>query len=177
MGHSWHTGVTGHLCALPGLPLPPCPVAAGGRSLTACHAAAAGGVGTVAVPSAPSPCHALRRCAHLKGDDGRWNKFGGRLAWDATAVTSNNPGAGPGCAKGRLRCPWGGCLDVGGASAARVLRTPILAARRGRTAPRTASVPRPLCPAAWGGRGSRKAGDDYPAAPNIDHTQARVVGG
>lgn len=22
------------------------------------------------------------RCAHYQGDDGKWNKFGGRLAWD-----------------------------------------------------------------------------------------------
>ncbi|KIY91536.1 hypothetical protein MNEG_16428 [Monoraphidium neglectum] len=26
----------------------------------------------------------------------------------------------------------------------------------------------------WGGRGSHKTGDDYPAAPNIDHTQERI---
>lgn len=24
---------------------------------------------------------------------------------------------------------------------------------------------------AWGGHGGHKTGDDYPAAPNIDHTQ------
>lgn len=29
---------------------------------------------------------------------------------------------------------------------------------------------------AWGGRGARKTGDDYPAAPNIDHTQVRGAG-
>ena len=59
--------------------------------------------------------HTPNSCASAQGDGGRWNRFGGRLAWDATAVCSDNP--------------------------------------------------------AWGGRGGRKTGDDYPAAPNIDHTQ------
>jgi alpha-amylase len=54
------------------------------------------------------------RCASHQ-EHGKWNRFGGRLAWDASAICSNNP--------------------------------------------------------AWGGRGGRKTGDDYPAAPNIDHTQ------
>lgn len=31
------------------------------------------------------------RCAHYQGDDGKWNKFGGRLAWDRSAICSNNP--------------------------------------------------------------------------------------
>lgn len=58
------------------------------------------------------------RCAHYQGDDGKWNKFGGRLAWDKTAICSNNP--------------------------------------------------------AFGGAGGYKACEDYPAAPNIDHSQERV---
>lgn len=57
------------------------------------------------------------RCAHYQGDDGKWNKFGGRLAWDRTAICSNNP--------------------------------------------------------AFGGRGAWKNEDDYPAAPNIDHSNVR----
>lgn len=71
-------------------------------------------------------CHALQikaiadivvnhRCASHQGGDGKWNKFGGRLAWDSTAICCNNP--------------------------------------------------------AYGGRGNPKQGDDYTAAPNIDHTQ------
>ena len=31
------------------------------------------------------------RCAHYQDDQGRWNKFGGRLAWDKNAICSNNP--------------------------------------------------------------------------------------
>eukprot|EP00889_Picochlorum_renovo_P002336 jgi/Picre1/29366/NNA_004756.t1 len=31
------------------------------------------------------------RCAHYQGDDGKWNKFGGRLAWDNSVICSNNP--------------------------------------------------------------------------------------
>lgn len=58
------------------------------------------------------------RCAHFQGPDGKWNKFGGRLAWDASVVCCNNP--------------------------------------------------------AYGGRGNPKQGEDYAAAPNIDHTQERV---
>ncbi|KAI8469622.1 MAG: glycoside hydrolase superfamily [Monoraphidium minutum] len=58
------------------------------------------------------------RCAHFQGSDGKWNKFGGRLAWDASAICNNNP--------------------------------------------------------AWGGRGAHKTGEDYPAAPNLDHTQERI---
>jgi alpha-amylase len=60
-----------------------------------------------------TPC----RCATYQSSDGKWNKFGGRLAWDNTAICNNNP--------------------------------------------------------AWNGRGAHKTGDDYPAAPNIDHTQVR----
>jgi glycosidase len=26
----------------------------------------------------------------VQGDDGKWNKFGGRLAWDKSAICSNN---------------------------------------------------------------------------------------
>uniref|UniRef100_A0A383VU35 Alpha-amylase n=1 Tax=Tetradesmus obliquus TaxID=3088 RepID=A0A383VU35_TETOB len=58
------------------------------------------------------------RCATYQGEGGKWNKFGGRLAWDNTAICNNNP--------------------------------------------------------AWSGRGAHKTGDDYPAAPNIDHTQERI---
>ncbi|GLI71249.1 hypothetical protein VaNZ11_016372 [Volvox africanus] len=58
------------------------------------------------------------RCANSQGNDGKWNKFGGRLAWDSSAICSNNP--------------------------------------------------------AFGGRGNPKQGDDYAAAPNIDHSQERI---
>lgn len=58
------------------------------------------------------------RCAHYQGDDGKWNKFGGRLAWDKSAICSNNP--------------------------------------------------------AFGGSGGLKSAEDYPAAPNIDHSQERI---
>ncbi len=34
------------------------------------------------------------RCAHYQGTDGKWNKFGGRLAWDNTVLCSNNPSYG-----------------------------------------------------------------------------------
>eukprot|EP01024_Parvocaulis_polyphysoides_P023642 TRINITY_DN21843_c0_g3_i3.p1 TRINITY_DN21843_c0_g3~~TRINITY_DN21843_c0_g3_i3.p1 ORF type:complete len:697 (+),score=155.82 TRINITY_DN21843_c0_g3_i3:52-2142(+) len=30
------------------------------------------------------------RCAHQQGSDGKWNVFGGRLAWDATAICCND---------------------------------------------------------------------------------------
>eukprot|EP00798_Chlamydomonas_sp_ICE-L_P005880 gene5880-30737_t len=58
------------------------------------------------------------RCANHQGADGKWNKFGGRLAWDASHLTSNNE--------------------------------------------------------EFGGTGANKTwGDDYTAAPNVDHTQDR----
>lgn len=63
-------------------------------------------------------CVAVCRCATYQSSDGKWNKFGGRLAWDSSAICNNNP--------------------------------------------------------AWGGGGAHKTGDDYPAAPNIDHTQVRL---
>ena len=53
----------------------------------------------------------------LQSEDGKWNKFGGRLAWDKSAICCNNP--------------------------------------------------------VFGGTGSGKTGEDYVAAPNIDHTQVR----
>jgi alpha-amylase len=68
---------------------------------------------------APFSPAALNRCATYQGEGGKWNKFGGRLAWDNTAICNNNP--------------------------------------------------------AWSGRGAHKTGDDYPAAPNIDHTQVRPL--
>ncbi|EFN55550.1 hypothetical protein CHLNCDRAFT_31136 [Chlorella variabilis] len=58
------------------------------------------------------------RCAHYQGDDGKWNKFGGRLAWDKSAICANNP--------------------------------------------------------AFGGTGGYKNAEDYPAAPNVDHSQERI---
>ena len=58
------------------------------------------------------------RCAHYQGKDGKWNKFGGRLAWDNSAICSNNP--------------------------------------------------------SYGGTGGYKAQEDYPAAPNLDHSQEKV---
>lgn len=59
------------------------------------------------------------RCAQYQGHDGKWNKFGGRLPWDAGAICSGNR--------------------------------------------------------EFGGTGNPKRGDDYSAAPNIDHTQVRLV--
>ena len=58
------------------------------------------------------------RCAHTQDGSGRWNRFGGRLPWDETAICCNNP--------------------------------------------------------AFGGRGAHKTGEDYTAAPNIDHTNPKV---
>ena len=58
------------------------------------------------------------RCAHSQDDQGRWNVFGGRLAWDAAAITRDN--------------------------------------------------------AEFGGHGARGSGEDYTAAPNIDHSQERI---
>ena len=34
------------------------------------------------------------RCAHEQGSDGKWNKFGGRLAWTNSHICSNNPDFG-----------------------------------------------------------------------------------
>jgi hypothetical protein len=61
------------------------------------------------------PAPATCRCANKQDGTGKWNVFGGRLAWDAGAICSNNP--------------------------------------------------------AFGGRGNHKTGDDYPAAPNVDHSK------
>ena len=58
------------------------------------------------------------RCAHTQDEQGRWNRFGGRLPWDESAICCNNQ--------------------------------------------------------RFGGKGAHKTGDDYVAAPNIDHTQERV---
>ncbi|CAL5221418.1 g3605 [Coccomyxa viridis] len=55
------------------------------------------------------------RCAHFQDEAGRWNKYGGRLPWDTSAICCNN--------------------------------------------------------AVFGGTGNHKTGEDYVAAPNIDHTQ------
>jgi len=54
----------------------------------------------------------------MQDSKGRWNQFGGRLAWDETLVCCNNP--------------------------------------------------------EFGGRGHHKTGEDYTAAPNIDHTNEKV---
>lgn len=63
---------------------------------------------------APYPiCYSL-----LQDDEGRWNKYGGRLPWDTSAICCNNP--------------------------------------------------------TFGGTGNHKTGEDYVAAPNIDHTQEFV---
>jgi glycosidase len=53
-----------------------------------------------------------------QSEDGKWNKFGGRLAWSKEAVCSNN--------------------------------------------------------SAYGGTGTYKQTEDYPAAPNVDHTNDQV---
>jgi hypothetical protein len=81
------------------------------RAVTWQHVCEAG-VGEVTNHSLTSPTH------HMQGPDGKWNKFGGRLAWDSSAICSNNP--------------------------------------------------------AYGGRGNPKQGDDYAAAPNVDHSQVCV---
>ena len=54
-------------------------------------------------------------CHKTQDEHGRWNKYGGRLAWDTRAICNNN--------------------------------------------------------ATFGGTGNHKTGEDYVAAPNIDHTQ------
>ena len=36
------------------------------------------------------------RCAHFQSEDGKWNRFGGRLAWDKSVICSNNPQFGGG---------------------------------------------------------------------------------
>ncbi|CAD7698103.1 unnamed protein product [Ostreobium quekettii] len=58
------------------------------------------------------------RCASEQGEGGKWNKFGGRLPWDASAICTGNP--------------------------------------------------------EWGGRGNPKQGDEYAAAPNIDHSNPQI---
>lgn len=58
------------------------------------------------------------RCAATQDTHGKWNKFGGRLAWDKSAICFNNP--------------------------------------------------------TFGGTGNAKTGEDYEAAPNVDHTQEKV---
>lgn len=56
----------------------------------------------------------------MQGPDGKWNTWtGDKMAWDASAVCSNNP--------------------------------------------------------AYGGRGNPKQGDEFEAAPNIDHTQVSLL--
>ena len=60
--------------------------------------------------SSYGPCACL-----LQDEQGRWNKFGGRLPWDQSAICCNN--------------------------------------------------------GTFGGTGRHKTGEDYVAAPNIDHTQ------
>lgn len=63
-------------------------------------------------------CSPAELRAALQDDQGRWNKFGGRLPWATDAICCNNP--------------------------------------------------------TFGGKGNHKTGEDYVAAPNIDHTNARV---
>ncbi|KAF5840255.1 glycoside hydrolase superfamily [Dunaliella salina] len=58
------------------------------------------------------------RCAQFQSEDGRWNKYGGKMNWDETAICCGND--------------------------------------------------------QFGGRGNPKQGDDYGAAPNIDHSQEFV---
>ena len=58
-------------------------------------------------------------CVSVQSPNGKWNKFGGRLAWDESAICCNNP--------------------------------------------------------AFGGTGNAKTGEDYVAAPNVDHTQVRLI--
>ncbi|MEW5305901.1 MAG: hypothetical protein WDW36_008413 [Sanguina aurantia] len=55
------------------------------------------------------------RCAERQGPDGKWNQFGGKMAWDESAICSDNQ--------------------------------------------------------SFGGKGAPKTGDDYEAAPNVDHTK------
>lgn len=65
-------------------------------------------------PLSVGNCDLGRRC-WLQDEAGRWNKYGGRLPWDTSAICCNN--------------------------------------------------------AVFGGTGNHKTGEDYVAAPNIDHTQ------
>ena len=66
--------------------------------------------------SVSAPAVVRSACSSVpQSEDGKWNKFGGRLAWDKSAICCNNP--------------------------------------------------------VFGGTGSGKTGEDYVAAPNIDHTQ------
>lgn len=55
------------------------------------------------------------RCAERQGPDGKWNQYGGKMAWDESAICSDNQ--------------------------------------------------------SFGGKGAPKTGDDYAAAPNVDHTK------
>ena len=66
----------------------------------------------------PHSCPAASDAAGMQDSAGRWNQFGGRLAWDETAICCNNR--------------------------------------------------------EYGGRGAHKTGEDYTAAPNIDHTNEGV---
>lgn len=58
------------------------------------------------------------RCAQDQDEQGRWNRFGGRLSWDSSAITCDNN--------------------------------------------------------EFGGKGAPGSGEDYSAAPNVDHTQDRI---
>eukprot|EP00887_Chlorella_sp_A99_P008140 scaffold12.g8140.t1 len=58
------------------------------------------------------------RCAHYQGDDGKWNKFGGRLAWDKSVICANNPAfGGSGGWKDTGEAPRRGFVSLSGACA------------------------------------------------------------
>ena len=83
------------------------------------HVACALGPRTASLLARIQACQGLRHADSTVMQDatGRWNQFGGRLAWSEKAVCCNN--------------------------------------------------------SAFGGKGAHKTGEDYTAAPNIDHTQVR----
>ena len=68
-----------------------------------------------ALSALPSRSPALQprpalRCAHYQSADGKWNKFGGRLAWDTSTICKNNRTYG-GTGNHKTGAAWRG-LDV-----------------------------------------------------------------
>jgi len=65
------------------------------------------------------------RCASFQSPDGKWNKFGGRLAWDPSAICNNN-------------AQWGG--EGGAQDGRRLLRRPQHRSHAGQGAGRPGRV-------------------------------------
>lgn len=59
------------------------PVVQGSKKLLSCHAS-----------HVFSYVISGRKCAWVLQEDGKWNKFGGRLAWDKSYICNNNPSFG-----------------------------------------------------------------------------------